>query len=77
MNRLHSLASAGFEPTNEEYSQAGQWSTWRTWWLKELLRRQYQAETGQPEAATGHGQADNSRARALGEVTERFVRWRL
>ena len=64
MNRLHSLALAGFEPTNDEYSQAVTMEHLADLVAQRAAEASDQAETGQPEAATGHGQADNSRTRS-------------
>ena len=57
MNHIHSLALAGFEPTNEEYSQAV---------LADLVAQRAaessdRADTSQPEAGSGRGQAETSR----------------
>ena len=64
MNRLHSLALAGFEPTNEEYSQAVTMEHLADLVVQRAAEASDQADTGQTEAAPGPGQADTSRARA-------------
>ena len=64
MSRLHSLALAGFEPTNEEYSQAVTMEHLADLVAQRAAEASDQADTGQPEAAPGPGQADTSRARA-------------
>ena len=64
MSRLHSLSLAGFEPTNEEYSQAVTMEHLADLVAQRAAEASDQADTGQPEAAQGPGQADTSRARA-------------